>query len=436
MFVSVVCAALLLPGLIHAVPAVQFSAATHYTVAGRPVAIACADFNHDGKVDLVTANQVSNSVSVLLGLGGGAFQSPTNFSVGTTPVFVAIGDFNTNGHWDIVTANYNGASVSVLSGNGDGTFGAATNRSAGDRPSSIAIGDFNRDHNPDLAVVNAVASTARILLGNGNGTFVNGTTLPVGSGSLDSIVTDDLNGDGKLDLVTASASSGDVSVLLGNGDGTFGTVSNYLATGSFAGGGNLQSAACGDFDNDSILDLVTANKLDGSSTLLKGRGDGSFLTVATNRVYDSVRFVAVGDFNVDGALDFVAANTSTTLALRLGNGNGTFVTDFYSYVGRSQEHVAVADVNGDGLLDLLTLNGAANSVSVLLNQSIPALRIDPVGNALRISWPNRAGYQFESSTNFGSPWLPRGNLPPAVNGQIVLTNLPSGEQEFYRLKRL
>lgn len=289
MLVSVVCAALLLPCLIHAVPAVQFSAATHYTVAGRPVAIACADFNHDGKVDLVTANQVSNSVSVLLGLGGGAFQTPTNFSVGTTPVFVAIGDFNTNGHWDIVTANYNSGSVSVLSGNGDGTFAAATNRSAGDRPSSIAIGDFNRDQNPDFAVVNTVVSTVNIRLGIGDGTFGNGTTMSVPGGSLYSIVTDDFNGDGKLDLVTTSAGSGDVSVLLGNGDGTFGTVSNYSATRITSGAPNLQSAACGDFDNDSILDLVTANYVDESSTFLKGRGDGSFLTVATNRVYDSVK---------------------------------------------------------------------------------------------------------------------------------------------------
>lgn len=149
-----------------------------------------------------------------------------------------------------------------------------------------------------------------------------------------------------------------------------------------------------------------------------------------------MRFVAVGDFNVDGALDFVAPTPATTLTLRLGNGNGTFVTDFYSYVGRSQEHVAVADVNGDGLLDLLTVNGNANSVSVMLNQSVPALRIDPIGNALRISWPHRPGFQFESSTNLASPWSPRGNLPPAVNGQITVTNQPSGKQEFYRLKRL
>jgi hypothetical protein len=120
----------------------------------------------------------------------------------------------------------------------------------------------------------------------------------------------------------------------------------------------------------------------------------------------------------------------------LGNGNGTFVTNIFLNVGVSQGKVVVADVNGDGIPDLLTANGAANSVSVLLNQSVPALRIDPIGNAIRISWPHRAGFQLESSTNFGSPWLPRGNLPPAVNGQITVTNLPSAKQEFYRLKRL
>jgi len=131
------CAVLLLPYSIHAVPPVQFSAATNYAVAGGPRAIACADFNHDGGPDLVTVNQTANSVSVLLGLGGGVFQSPTNLAVGANPVSMAIGDFNTNGHWDIVTASYSPAgSVSLLSGNADGTFTSATNWSVGDRPAA------------------------------------------------------------------------------------------------------------------------------------------------------------------------------------------------------------------------------------------------------------------------------------------------------------
>src|SRR5438477_377681 len=91
------CAVLLSVFSVHAIPSVQFSPATNYAVGGYARAIACEDFNHDGKPDLVSVNQNSNSVSVLLGSGGGAFQSPTNFSVASNPVFVGVGDFDTNG---------------------------------------------------------------------------------------------------------------------------------------------------------------------------------------------------------------------------------------------------------------------------------------------------------------------------------------------------
>jgi hypothetical protein len=381
------CAILLLPGSIHAVPPVQFSTAT-YAGAGGPRAIVCADVNGDGKPDLMTVNPTANSVSLLLGIGGGAFQSPTNFPVGTNPLFIAIGDFNTNGQWDIVAANYNAAgSVSMLSGNGDGTFAPAIHWAVGDRPNSIAIGDFNHDHNPDLAVANTVVKTVTVRLGNGDGTFSSETTNSLPGGAY-SIVTDDFNGDGKLDFVTASPLTGDVNVLLGNGDGTFGSVSNYHAASVPPFAGNLESVACGDFNNDSIVDLVTANQVDKSSTFLKGLGNGGFLAVATNGVGYSARFVTVGDFNGDGNLDFVTANSGTNISVRLGNGDGTFETNNFFNVGSAQWQVAVADVNGDGKQDLLTANGNANTVSVFLNLSVPALKIVPAGAAIRISWPD------------------------------------------------
>lgn len=411
----------------------QFSAATNYAVAGGPRGIACADFNRDGRPDLVTVNQSSNSVSVLLGLGGGAFQSPTNFSVGANPVFVATGDFDTNGLWDIVTAG-NAGSVSLLSGNGNGTFSLATNVSAGGGPACFAIGDYNLDHNPDLAVINSYASAVKVLLGKGDGTFVSGPTRPVPSGSPYSIVTGDFNGDGKPDLATTFG-NGDVGVLLGNGDGTFGVVSNYHAIYVAPGAPSIESVACGDFNNDGILDLVTANLLDNSSTFLRGQGNGAFLAQATNAVAFSPVFIAVGDFNRDGNLDFVTASSgATSLSLRLGNGNGTFIANTFVGVGTTPSHVAVADVNGDGQPDLLTANSSANTVSVLLNQSIPTLKIAAAQDAVRISWPDWTGCQLESSTNLAFPWMTRSNLPPAVNGQIVLTNRLNGKQEFYRLK--
>ena len=54
-------------------PGAQFDAGEH------PVAVAVADVNGDGVPDLVTANQWSDNVSVLLGRGDGTFGPQTTF---------------------------------------------------------------------------------------------------------------------------------------------------------------------------------------------------------------------------------------------------------------------------------------------------------------------------------------------------------------------
>ena len=99
----------------------SFVARTDFLVGQGPSAVATADLNADGKLDLVTSNEFSNSVSVLLGNGDGTFQPAVSYPVGANPIAVSIGDFTGGGKLDIFTVNSN-SSVSVLLGNGDGTF--------------------------------------------------------------------------------------------------------------------------------------------------------------------------------------------------------------------------------------------------------------------------------------------------------------------------
>jgi hypothetical protein len=71
-----------------------------------PYGVAVGDFNGDGHLDIVAANNNDNTVSVLLGTGLGSFQAQATFDVGSAPFGVAVGDFNGDGYLDIVAANY------------------------------------------------------------------------------------------------------------------------------------------------------------------------------------------------------------------------------------------------------------------------------------------------------------------------------------------
>ena len=60
------------------------------------------------------ANGSSNGVSILLGNGDGTFAAPVDYAVGSNPQSVAVGDFNADGKADIVTANNGSNSISIL----------------------------------------------------------------------------------------------------------------------------------------------------------------------------------------------------------------------------------------------------------------------------------------------------------------------------------
>ena len=83
----------------------SFSLPSSYPVnASSPVAVATADFNNDGHLDLATANIDTSTVSVLLGDGAGGFAAASQFGVGASPRSLAVADFNNDGNLDLATA--------------------------------------------------------------------------------------------------------------------------------------------------------------------------------------------------------------------------------------------------------------------------------------------------------------------------------------------
>ena len=124
-------------------------------------------------------------------------------------------------------------------------------------PTSLVVGDFNRDNKLDIVVGNSTANDVYFFGGNGNNTFNAGVMSP----SLnfpDSIVAGDFNGDGILDIAGVAPNFNAVELTLGVGDGTFGTF-QQRAAGEFPATKQPWAIASGDFNNDGQLDIVTAN---------------------------------------------------------------------------------------------------------------------------------------------------------------------------------
>src|SRR5262249_18383153 len=137
---------------------------------------------------------------------------------------VQAADFNLDGRLDLVVANFSRFSTGVFLGNGDGTF-QDVRHLPGNRTFSVAVGDLNNDGAADLVTANYLSNTVSVVLGNGDGPVQPAPTFPAGSDPR-AVAAGDVNGDGLVDLVAANAGDpvfGDlgVTVHLGNGDGTF-----------------------------------------------------------------------------------------------------------------------------------------------------------------------------------------------------------------------
>ncbi|CAF1395915.1 unnamed protein product, partial [Adineta steineri] len=157
---------------------------------------------------------------------------------------------------------------------------------------------------------NSGTNNIGIFLGYGNITFTNQTTYSTGSNSTPYFLAiGDLNNDTQLDVVTANYQSDTISIFLGYGDGKFANQTSY-STGSSS---SPYSAVVGYFNNDNKLDIAVVNYNNNKLGVFFGQGNGIFDTIILfSMPYGSHPFsVVIGDFTSDGKMDFAVANNGT-----------------------------------------------------------------------------------------------------------------------------
>jgi hypothetical protein len=339
------------PNPVPAVPAML-------TLSSNPDFVATADFNGDGRPDLVASSFSGSSLSVFLN-NNGVFGAPSAIGLGVQPDFVTTADLNADGRADLIVVSFNANSVLTLLGNGNGTFQAAQTFAAGTGPRAAVVGDFNGDGKLDLAMAKSFDKNLTILAGNGNGTFQAPTNAALTFAPSD-LVAGDFNRDGKVDLAATDYFGNRVAVMLGNGNATFGAA-------SFVNVGTGPTAiAAGDFDGDGNLELATANFTSDNVSVLKGSNTGAFGTVTTFAAGNGATSISAADVSGDGKLDLVVANaTDNNISKLVGTGTGSFQSQVLVNADLSPRCVITVDINSDGKFDVVTTNQGTNTLSVI-----------------------------------------------------------------------
>lgn len=158
----------------------SFTAGGNVTVSAGPDVVSLTDINGDTFLDFIVSYGATASISYALGNGSGGFGGVSNVTVtGASLVsYVIAGDFNLDGFGDVITANNGTADISVLLGSGTGLAYQAT-FFCGYRPTHMSIGSINSDNLPDIFVSNSDATNG----GSSVAAIINRTAVITNSGS-------------------------------------------------------------------------------------------------------------------------------------------------------------------------------------------------------------------------------------------------------------
>ncbi|HET6724967.1 MAG TPA: FG-GAP-like repeat-containing protein [Gammaproteobacteria bacterium] len=354
----------------------KFQSHTTLQAGNDPDGVGIADVDGDGDMDIVVPNfgESGGTISVFLNDDNEGFAGKQDYPSGTAPNSVDVADVNGDGKVDVIVPNNDAATVSVLLNAGGGAFESPVPYATGDFPIALAVGDVNGDGNADLVVANdilppksggaAPPGSVSVLLGAGDGTFGAKTDYATAPGPV-SVAIGDLNGDDRPDIVTADYFAGDVSVLLNNGDG-FDAQQTYSTADKDASASYPQSVAIGDFDEDGDADVVAANRGNSDVAVFLGDGTGKLGAAKFYPTGPVPYDLALLDYNEDGHTDIATANLSgSSISLLAGNGDGTFGDNVEYLVGTNPLGIAAADINGDDSIDLVVANGATDNVTVM-----------------------------------------------------------------------
>src|SRR5690554_3355746 len=252
--------------------------------------------------------------------------------------------------------------------NGDGTFNYEPSNAIGAPLTYSEMAnwiDLNNDQYMDAYITNSIVSTRNLYFENqGDGSFEAVTGLSITNETLASrsINWIDYDGDGDSDLFITNENNSTNSLYRNDGPNNFTQINNLSIT---QNGKNSAGSSWADVDNDGDFDLFVAN-WNGQANQLFINENGTFIEQVNSEIASEIGSSfgsAFADVDNDDDLDLLVCNAyftgQTTNSLYINDGFGNFTKDTTSSLANHQGNTfgcAFGDYNNDGWLDVILAN--------------------------------------------------------------------------------
>lgn len=381
------------PALTKQVPVTPLSQGLNKTQA-----IAMADFDNDGDVDMISvdfAESLTTTNGTNLWENNKSSTNPGEFSksnvlnginIDDDATSIAVGDIDNDGDLDVVLGLANKTANQVFRNKTIDPSGVGTDLAFEDAvklniPSgnhstySVVLADIDKDNDLDLITGNADHANL-VWINNGSGFFSyddSQTGHTLGSSTTRAINLVDIDNDDDLDIISGNAGTAD-QVWLNDSTGLFTNAGQSLGT------DNTYAIASGDVDNDGDNDFISGI-YDDNNKLWLNDGNGTF-TEETSSLEQSTpaatRDLILIDIDSDNDLDLISANENQPNRVFFNDSKGYF-QDTGQLMGSQPTYaLATADIDNDGDLDLaegikdqanaLWINPAATTTLLTIQQ--------------------------------------------------------------------
>eukprot|EP00804_Cyclotella_cryptica_P004550 CCRYP_006905-RB/>CCRYP_006905-RB protein AED:0.04 eAED:0.04 QI:102/1/1/1/0.8/0.66/6/1055/1315 len=342
-----------------------------------------ADFDNDGRLDIVAASSNDNAVSWFHNEGPANVTTddesdsssssllPT-FSIKKQITWSSLGsrivtaaDIDSDGDMDVVGASYYDSSLRWFENDGSGNFTPRLISSSVNEGQGVHVADVDNNGSLDIITASSGDNTIAVFRNvDGNGTFCEiKQVVDANAMGARTAIAADLNGDGWVDIASASKDDDTVAWYPNDGTGLFPT-KLIVSQGNLSMG--AYSLVARDVDGDGSLDLVVASNGNDSVTLWRNDGMGNFTRTLIYDQADFVLSVTAVDFDRDGDIDVASASFFDGKIIWHENldGQGYSWTNHTIYVGLQGHYVSHGDIDGDGDEDLIAVTHADNTVIV------------------------------------------------------------------------
>lgn len=365
------------------------------TSSSAAFSLALGDFDGDGKLDAVTANRDSATLTLLYGKGDGTFENPGNVMGNelNRPGGVAVLDANGDQKLDLAVASEGASAVLLYLGSGTrapfqtNTAGMMALRVAFAGVSGVTTGDYDNDGRTDLFLFSNTANLIAVASNKGPSSGLPSFDDPNAANNKDAfekpvaLITSDMDQDGRDDAIAIGQPGANKDNL-------------FIALSKTGGGGTkkahralcvLAGVTVADFDGDGKKDIAATCNDTGQIVTWKGRGGAELDAPVYLRTGLTPHAIAAGDLDLDGKPDLAVTMKrygmtveaqdpdSSLVYFLLNDGKGGFRPPQSALVGRGPAALAIAELDRDPgkRPDLVVSSaygmGGTGILSVLLN---------------------------------------------------------------------